>query len=140
MRTKEQKLWDAFKSHKPPSVDLHRVENVAETGTPDVHAIAAGGVMNWIELKRVIDYPGIKYPVLGSGGLNRAQEGWHRLASHKEAKCYTLVGVDIPGGMDLYFVPACFALHLNDARRPALEQMSVADSWIGIYAEIMRKC
>lgn len=57
-RTPEQLAWDAFKrASNSAKFDLHRIENVVGTGTPDVIGINRLGTAFWLENKALVEWP-----------------------------------------------------------------------------------
>lgn len=133
MRLKEQKVWDTMRTKAPRSLWLQRVENLVGEGIPDVHSVASGGHLSWIELKAAILPKRPTSKLLGTDGLRQSQINWHVKAASKGAPAYILIR-DNKGA--LYFLHCTWAKMINDMTAGELREKSIAATWEEIFNEL----
>ena len=90
MRKPEQKFWDLLKKNNVLPGDVSRVENTADTGTPDISAAYHKIGDYWVELKAVeLDFCDCKKSLLDL--LEDTQKVWHARRVKQGSKIYVMV-------------------------------------------------
>ncbi len=141
MRTREQRVWDSMKSHKPSVIALERIENLVAEGTPDVYfqALRRHG---WVELKAPRS-TGVGGAFLCSDSKVRvSQVSWHLAAAAFGTPTYILARREIGGVKTLWLFPGSTAGDLNSlTMKEALSSdwwiQFRCDSWADVYERLV---
>jgi penicillin-binding protein-related factor A (putative recombinase) len=130
-RKEEQRLWDTFKTHRPPGYWMERIENIVGFGTPDVDvAHAETGRIVKVELKAPNAPANPNTRLLGDEGLNKHQINWHMKAASYRMPVFTLIR---DNQKRIFLVHCDYAEHMNDMTAAQLAAVSLADTWEGVF-------
>lgn len=134
MRKAEQRLWDTMKKHaQRHEVVLERVENVVADGMPDVHVMAKGGHLTWVELKAPHRPKRPTTRLLGAEGLRPAQINWHLRAAALEVQTWILIRDDTGA---LLLVAGRHAGEINDWPFDKVQFYAHAQTWETIFGAL----
>lgn len=137
LSTREASLWKWLKDgtrHLFPDLDLRRVENVVERGTPDVEGCWEGRQF-WIELK-CVGFPRYVDERIGVR-FEPAQLPWLRRRARAGGACHVLVQVGSGQKARRYLVPG---FHLTqvfvevDGEHHTTERRLNGHSWTAHFA------
>jgi hypothetical protein len=134
VRLKEQRLYDSLKRNKPRDFWLHRVENMVNTGTPDLHCAVRAGDATWLELKAVTAPARASTRLLGVEGLNTDQINWHTNYTQLGHHSYVLIR---DNRRRLFLIHGSWADEINNLPAAELTAINSADSWCSIF-EVLR--
>lgn len=125
-KTRESSLWgwlrDGTKTYRP-LLDMSRVENTVDEGTPDVEGCYDGGQF-WCELKS------LTRPIKPSTAINlevdTEQVRWHRRRSLAGGRTWFLIQVGSGLKASRYLIPGYRSMKLEQKRTEAeLESLAV---------------
>jgi len=141
MRTREQRVWDSMKSHKPQNISLERIENLVGDGTPDVY-FQAPLRHGWVELKAPKSTGVVGAFLCSDSKVRNSQETWHLAAAAWKTPTYVLARREIGGVKTLWLFPGERVLKLNElTAKEALEDrcwlMCRCDSWADVFGRLM---
>lgn len=122
-----------MRNNKPKGYRLERIENVAATGTPDVHG-KYGGKDFWLELKETKLPKRLTSRFLTRHELSAAQINWH--ITHRQCGMKNNFIAVRDDKKNLYLFDGDFAEQLNSLDVQTAQKFLLND-WISFYEALI---